>query len=297
MPFRRRGSFGNVSALPVCGSTVALLPRCARRPTFGCDVRQQAALKDWKQRPTQKPLKLLRYLVEDHTNEGDLVLDPFCGTGTTIVAAQQLKRHYLGIEVNPEYAAFAEQRITMKTADPTPTQESTTETSQPEPAKPTPEIQRPKYPNSSCTRRRATRCSCNCAKCSSSEDWSTMPPEKFTRQDSGRSCASWQKHQETSAPPPYRRRTCHDRRARQPIAEHTRRRLKRLRVRFHVALPLLTLGDWPPSSRHHGTAQPPQSRWRKTPFTIDAAKARANRQRTRLKQSLRDPRDLVSCCR
>jgi len=72
-------------------------------------------LKDWKQHPTQKPLRLLRYLVEDYTAEGDLVLDPFAGTGTTAVAARQLKRHFLAIETNAEYAEFAKQRLQPRT--------------------------------------------------------------------------------------------------------------------------------------------------------------------------------------
>ncbi|MDX2154029.1 MAG: site-specific DNA-methyltransferase [Bryobacteraceae bacterium] len=69
-------------------------------------------LRDWnKQHPTQKPLRLLRYIVEDYSEEGDLVLDPFAGTGTTLVAAKQLKRHYLGMETNKEFAEFATQRL------------------------------------------------------------------------------------------------------------------------------------------------------------------------------------------
>ena len=69
-------------------------------------------LKQWSQsHPTQKPLRLLRYLIQDFTKEGDLVLDPFAGTGTTGVAAKQLGRHYLLIESNKEHADFAQQRL------------------------------------------------------------------------------------------------------------------------------------------------------------------------------------------
>jgi len=75
-------------------------------------------LKDWKQHPTQKPLRLLRYLIEDYTAEGDLVLDPFAGTGTTAVAAKQLKRHYVAIETNKEYAEFAAQRLRPREPEP-----------------------------------------------------------------------------------------------------------------------------------------------------------------------------------
>jgi DNA modification methylase len=69
------------------------------------------SLKDWKQHPTQKPLRLLRFLVEDYTIPGDLVMDPFAGTGTTGVACKQAGRNYLLIEKNAEYAAFAQERL------------------------------------------------------------------------------------------------------------------------------------------------------------------------------------------
>lgn len=49
--------------------------------------------------PTQKPLGLLARIIESSTDEGDTVLDPFCGCGTTLVAAQGLGRHWLGIDI------------------------------------------------------------------------------------------------------------------------------------------------------------------------------------------------------
>jgi len=49
--------------------------------------------------PTQKPLKLLERIIESSSNEGDVVLDPFCGCGTTIDAAQALNRKWIGIDV------------------------------------------------------------------------------------------------------------------------------------------------------------------------------------------------------
>lgn len=48
--------------------------------------------------PTQKPLKLLERIILASSNEGDLVLDPFCGSGTTLVAANNLKRNWVGID-------------------------------------------------------------------------------------------------------------------------------------------------------------------------------------------------------
>jgi adenine specific DNA methylase Mod len=49
--------------------------------------------------PTQKPISLLERIIQTSSNEGDLVLDPFCGCGTTIAAAEKLKRRWIGIDV------------------------------------------------------------------------------------------------------------------------------------------------------------------------------------------------------
>ncbi len=62
-----------------------------------------AALTNQKERlgyPTQKPLALLERIVVASSNEGDLVLDPFCGCGTTAHAAQNLRRNFLGIDLS-----------------------------------------------------------------------------------------------------------------------------------------------------------------------------------------------------
>ena len=45
---------------------------------------------------------------------GDLVLDPFCGSGTTAKAAKELGRRFLGLEINPEYCAIAERRLSQQ---------------------------------------------------------------------------------------------------------------------------------------------------------------------------------------
>ena len=61
--------------------------------------------------PTQKPEELVRKLVLASSREGDLVLDPFSGSGTTAVVAQQLRRRWLACERVPEYNEWAAQRI------------------------------------------------------------------------------------------------------------------------------------------------------------------------------------------
>jgi len=59
----------------------------------------------------QKPVKLLRALIELTTVPGQLVLDPFCGSGSTLVAAKAAAREYLGFEVDPDAAKVANDRL------------------------------------------------------------------------------------------------------------------------------------------------------------------------------------------
>ena len=61
--------------------------------------------------PTQKPLLLLERIVSLTTNEGDWVLDPFCGSGTTLVAAKLLGRHAIGIDVSPDAVELTKNRL------------------------------------------------------------------------------------------------------------------------------------------------------------------------------------------
>jgi site-specific DNA-methyltransferase (adenine-specific) len=64
-----------------------------------------------KLHPTQKPLCALRPLVEAFSVPGDLVLDPFAGSGSTLVAARQLARRFIGIEYDAGYHAKAVERL------------------------------------------------------------------------------------------------------------------------------------------------------------------------------------------
>ena len=61
--------------------------------------------------PTVKPLDLMKYLIKLVTREGQVVLDPFVGSGSTCVAARLLNRHYIGIDKEPEYVKIAEARL------------------------------------------------------------------------------------------------------------------------------------------------------------------------------------------
>ena len=69
--------------------------------------------------PTQKPEKLLAKLILASSNEGDVVLDPFLGSGSTSVTAKKLNRHYIGIEQNPTYCVWAEKRLENAESDST----------------------------------------------------------------------------------------------------------------------------------------------------------------------------------
>lgn len=66
---------------------------------------------------TQKPVKLLQALIELTTLPGQLVLDPFCGSGSTLIAAKSIHRNYLGFEINPNFVTIANNRITADWAD------------------------------------------------------------------------------------------------------------------------------------------------------------------------------------
>lgn len=68
--------------------------------------------------PTQKPEKLVAKMILASSNEGDIVFDPFLGSGTSSVVAKKLKRHYFGIEKCPKYAAYAEYRLEKAERDP-----------------------------------------------------------------------------------------------------------------------------------------------------------------------------------
>ena len=61
--------------------------------------------------PTQKPLALLLRIVQLASHPGDLVLDPFCGSGTTLAAAQQCGRRWIGIDANPQAIEIARKRL------------------------------------------------------------------------------------------------------------------------------------------------------------------------------------------
>lgn len=67
--------------------------------------------KERTKHPTQKPISLMKEIIQIHTNESDVVLDPFMGTGSTGVASLMLNRGFIGIEQDLEWFDIAQQRL------------------------------------------------------------------------------------------------------------------------------------------------------------------------------------------
>ncbi len=61
--------------------------------------------------PTPKPVSLLKHFIRIHSQPGDLILDPFCGGGSTLIACRELGRDYLGIEIESRYVEMAKRNL------------------------------------------------------------------------------------------------------------------------------------------------------------------------------------------
>ena len=76
------------------------------------DIRPlQGNSKEYKGYPTQKPLALLERIIKASSNEGDVVLDPFCGCATACVAAEMLGRQWIGIDISPQAVYLTDLRL------------------------------------------------------------------------------------------------------------------------------------------------------------------------------------------
>jgi DNA modification methylase len=86
-----------------------------KKPALVYNSRWHGFIRDSKEgrvaHPTQKALDVMRSAVEEFSKYGDVILDPFLGSGTTAIAAKQLGRHFIGIERESEYVKIAKQRI------------------------------------------------------------------------------------------------------------------------------------------------------------------------------------------
>lgn len=76
-----------------------------------CSGRERAKINGEKAHSTQKPLALLRRIINATSKPGDIILDPFLGSGTTAVAAKELGRRYVGIERDATYVKVAKKRL------------------------------------------------------------------------------------------------------------------------------------------------------------------------------------------
>ena len=76
-------------------------------------IRQHGFINDGDERvhATQKPLRLLHDLIQDFSTEGELIMDFFSGSGTTCVAAKELNRRFIGIEINANYHRISVERL------------------------------------------------------------------------------------------------------------------------------------------------------------------------------------------
>ena len=86
--------------------------RAARRVKWRWNgmLQQPGAPRDRREHPTQKPVGVMLWIIENYTSPGETILDPFCGSGTTGVACIRTGRNFIGIEINPEYADIARRR-------------------------------------------------------------------------------------------------------------------------------------------------------------------------------------------
>ena len=82
-----------------------LINDCGSKQSFELNTPRETA------HPTEKPVALMAHYIGNSTAEGDLVLDPFMGAGATMVAAMQLGRRGIGIEINPEHFEVAVARV------------------------------------------------------------------------------------------------------------------------------------------------------------------------------------------
>ena len=79
-----------------------------------CEGYPNKLIVDYKKKsihPTQKPVELLKNILSNYSKESDIILDPFLGSGTTAVAAKQLNRNFIGIEISENYCKIAKQRL------------------------------------------------------------------------------------------------------------------------------------------------------------------------------------------
>ena len=92
------------------------------RDTFPSNIWTDISIPFWSMpentdHPTKKPEKLIAKIILASTNKGDLVFDPFLGSGSSVVAAQKLRRKYIGVEIDEMYCCLAQKRLELAEGD------------------------------------------------------------------------------------------------------------------------------------------------------------------------------------
>lgn len=106
----------NISEFELVWTSLKIKPKIIRYTNIGNlqgfnDNLKVDYSKGKKKHITEKPIKLIQKLISDYSNENDLILDPFLGSGTTAVACKNLGRRFIGIEISPEYCRISEDRL------------------------------------------------------------------------------------------------------------------------------------------------------------------------------------------
>ena len=96
------------------GGEVKLNIGCRQRDVFMCNSTNIKYRKECGFHPTPKPKELIKSYVKNGSDEGDVVLDAFMGSGTTAVACKETNRRFIGFELNPEYIKIAERRLSQE---------------------------------------------------------------------------------------------------------------------------------------------------------------------------------------
>lgn len=74
-------------------------------------IQQDMKNKEKRYHPTQKPVGMFKQIIEKYSKEGDLILDPFVGCGSTCIASRILNRNYIGVDLSADYCRIAEERL------------------------------------------------------------------------------------------------------------------------------------------------------------------------------------------
>lgn len=74
-------------------------------------LQENMSQKEKRYHPTQKPLGVIEWIVKNYSKEGEIILDPFCGSGSTLVACQKLGRRFIGFDSCDKYVRVSKKRI------------------------------------------------------------------------------------------------------------------------------------------------------------------------------------------